>query len=169
MGRKTWESIPPKFRPLKNRLNVVLSRSKEWTASAATGPGMVCVGSLDEAVELLRRRFVSGGLAVGSSSDASENTLPSSPSQDVARAFVIGGAEVYRAALEMPETDSVLLTRVHGEWECDAFFPVNLDKDTKWERRSLEELKEWTGEESIPEEIIKEGDVEFEYRLYSRR
>jgi dihydrofolate reductase len=27
MGRKSWEGIPPKWRPLKNRRNVVVSRA----------------------------------------------------------------------------------------------------------------------------------------------
>ena len=32
MGRKTWDSLPPKFRPLPGRENVVLTRDAEWKA-----------------------------------------------------------------------------------------------------------------------------------------
>ena len=35
MGRKTWDSLPPKFRPLPGRANIVLSRDGEWSAEGA--------------------------------------------------------------------------------------------------------------------------------------
>jgi len=35
MGRKTWDSLPPKFRPLPGRLNVVVTRQSDWRADGA--------------------------------------------------------------------------------------------------------------------------------------
>ncbi len=35
MGRRTWESLPPRFRPLPERRNVVLTREPTWTAEGA--------------------------------------------------------------------------------------------------------------------------------------
>jgi dihydrofolate reductase len=45
MGRRTWESLPAKFRPLPGRRNVVVSRQTDFTADGAT-----VVASLDEAL-----------------------------------------------------------------------------------------------------------------------
>ncbi len=36
MGRKTWDSLPPKFRPLPGRLNVVVTRQPNWQADGAS-------------------------------------------------------------------------------------------------------------------------------------
>jgi dihydrofolate reductase len=35
MGRKTWESLPPKFRPLPGRTNIVVTRQTAWQAEGA--------------------------------------------------------------------------------------------------------------------------------------
>jgi dihydrofolate reductase len=35
MGRKTWESLPPKFRPLPGRTNIVVTRQRGWTSKGA--------------------------------------------------------------------------------------------------------------------------------------
>jgi dihydrofolate reductase len=47
MGRKTWDSLPERFRPLPGRVNVVVTRQADWQAS-----GALRAGSLDEAVAL---------------------------------------------------------------------------------------------------------------------
>src|SRR5574343_1074700 len=36
MGRKTWHSLPPRFRPLPGRTNVVVTRQADWQAPGAT-------------------------------------------------------------------------------------------------------------------------------------
>ena len=45
MGRKTWDSLPERFRPLPGRANVVVTRQDDWTAEGAEG-----AGSVDEAL-----------------------------------------------------------------------------------------------------------------------
>ena len=59
MGRKTWDSLPPRFRPLPGRLNVVLTRQPDWAA-----PGALAVHGLAEALARVQgapRVFVMGG------------------------------------------------------------------------------------------------------------
>ena len=47
MGRKTWDSLPPKFRPLPGRVNIVVTRQPDWQAE-----GALRAGSIDEAMTL---------------------------------------------------------------------------------------------------------------------
>jgi dihydrofolate reductase len=46
MGRKTWESLPPKFRPLPGRTNIVVTRQTDWHAE-----GAVVAHSMEEAIK----------------------------------------------------------------------------------------------------------------------
>jgi dihydrofolate reductase len=36
MGRRTWDSLPDRFRPLAGRHNIVITRQQDWTAEGAT-------------------------------------------------------------------------------------------------------------------------------------
>lgn len=59
MGRRTWDSLPARFRPLPGRRNVVVTRNDAWQAEGAER-----ASSLDDALRLLARApqvFVVGG------------------------------------------------------------------------------------------------------------
>ena len=157
MGRKTWDSIPPKFRPLKGRLNIVISRSHSSAPSPAAGldagADAVKVGSLEQAVEYLR----SGSAGAGAGTT---------------RAFVIGGAQIYAAALQLKEARRVLLTRIADDFECDTFFPLALSEEAAagaegWARRSKEELDAWTGE-TVPDGVQEENGTKYEFQMWER-
>lgn len=109
MGRKTWESLPAKHRPLHDRLNIVLSR-EHFDLPA----GVLHATSFEDAfaqIEKLDERTDRDELD-------SENEYKS-----VGKVFVIGGASIYAQAINMAECEEIYLTRVLGEFQCDTFFP----------------------------------------------
>ncbi len=59
MGRRTWDSLPERFRPLPGRRNIVVTRNTAWQA-----PGAEVAHSLNEALALVAdapKAFVMGG------------------------------------------------------------------------------------------------------------
>lgn len=98
MGRKTWESIPQKFRPLPKRRNIVLSRDLNYEVPQ----DVVKAGSLDEALQLVQS---------------------ASFKESFGRVFVIGGAELFKAAIVHPQCREVYLTQISSSFSCDRFFP----------------------------------------------
>lgn len=95
MGRKTWESIPEKFRPLPGRRSIVLTRGP----IPSTVPDLVhFVGSVEEACE-----------------EAAAHGF---------RACVIGGEEIYRLFLAVPNLVKAYITTVNApDLIGDAYFP----------------------------------------------
>ncbi|KAG8655932.1 bifunctional dihydrofolate reductase-thymidylate synthase 1 [Manihot esculenta] len=100
MGRKTWESIPPEYRPLCGRLNVVLTRSRSF--DIATAENVLMCGSLSSALELLA---------------ASPYCL------SIEKVFVIGGGQILREALNAPGCDAIHITEIETKINCDTFIP----------------------------------------------
>lgn len=69
MGRKNYDSLHDKFKPLPHRTNIVVTRQKNFDA-----PGCIVVHAVEEAVDIARKN-------------------------NEQEAFVIGGAEIYKLTL----------------------------------------------------------------------
>ena len=93
MGRKNFESIPHKYRPLPNRTNIVITRQSYYKAE-----GCIVINSVEAALEIAKQNG---------------DTEP----------FIIGGGQIYKIALENNLVDRIYLTKVHHSFEGDTFFP----------------------------------------------
>ena len=98
MGRKNYESIPEKYRPFKNRLNIVISSQANYNA-----PNCILVQNLSDALIAAKQN--------------EENEV-----------FVIGGGQVYREALELGVVDRMYITEVDAVFsDAEVFFPDFLE------------------------------------------
>ncbi|MES2800400.1 MAG: dihydrofolate reductase [Bacteroidota bacterium] len=93
LGRKNWESIPERFRPLPNRENVVLTRNKNFQLDNAK-----VFHDLESAIEAYKNER--------------ERTV-----------FIIGGGEIYRQAMALDVVDEMYITHVNERFGADTFFP----------------------------------------------
>ncbi|KAF5871266.1 putative dihydrofolate reductase protein [Botrytis fragariae] len=159
MGRKTWESIPPKFRPLANRANYMISRAQISDSSDVDlGPDAHAATSLTNALEKL-----------GSRSQAKDSN--SDDEKEIDRVFIIGGGQIYKASLELKEAKRILLTRIMDDFECDTYFPVQLNEDgtgNGWRRTDTQALREWTGEGEAVEGVKEEGGVKYIFEMWEK-
>lgn len=103
MGRKTWQSLG---RPLPNRLNLVVSRQKDFMAEGAE-----VYTSLAEALERANAWAAA---------------------QQVCELMLIGGAQLYSDALAKDLVSKLYITRVHLSPVGDAWFPEFAAND--WQR-----------------------------------
>ena len=93
MGRKNFESIPHKYRPLPNRTNIIITRQSEYKAEEC-----IVVNSVETALKIAK------------------NNGDIEP-------FIIGGGQIYRIAIEKNLVDKIYLTKIHHSFKGDTFFP----------------------------------------------
>ena len=112
-GRKTWESIPEKNKPLSKRLAIIIS-SKGFKVE----PGAV---------------FLDMPHAMAHINQVKDD--------DEQEWFVIGGGEIYKQLL--PYCDRVYVTKIERSHDnVDTYFP-NLDKDPQWGVSTCTELRDY--------------------------
>ena len=93
MGRKNWDSIPFKYRPLSDRENVILTRNKNFKAAD-------CV-VLHDIAEVW---------------DKYQN-------EEDRIIFIIGGGEIYKQALASNLVTEMYITHVNKKYGAETFFP----------------------------------------------
>ena len=93
-GRKTYQSIPLPYRPLKNRTNIILTRNLQFKEK-----GCVIVHHLAESIQFAK-------------------------AQGEEELMIIGGAEIFQMALTQNIVDQIYVTQLDENLEGDVFFQM---------------------------------------------
>lgn len=98
MGRLTWESIPKKYRPLKNRLNLIISSQKIDDHNSD-----LVFKTLDDILFYL---------------ETENNKF-----QNIDKIFIVGGQRMYEEGIKHKDCERLYITHIDKEYQCDKFFP----------------------------------------------
>jgi dihydrofolate reductase len=100
MGRKNFDSIPPKYKPLQGRVNVIITRNPDFLHEEC----YTC-SSIEESIEIAE-------------------------SNGEEKVFVIGGGQIYQLAMDAGLVDEMYITHVEGSFsQAEVFFPDFVESD----------------------------------------
>ena len=140
MGRKTWESLPDKHKPLKKRLNVVLTRNNK---------------------EKINEYIDNNKLEKVWIRDNFENTIEElKTNKQIEQIFVIGGSELYKQAIQLNDVDKLYITNVNFDLKsvCEnhehlSYFPQLKNLNIIEETEDFSQQVKITHEETITRKI----------------
>lgn len=120
MGRKNWESIPEKWRPLPGRKNIILSRTVEEDKDH-----IWVTNNLDAALDMAWE-------------------------EETEEVFIIGGGQIYDLALKAGVVNRMYITHVNAEFsDAHTFFPTfdsSKWKQTSLLKHSIDEKHQFSFE-----------------------
>lgn len=96
MGRKTWDSIPEKYRPFSKRYNCILSR--DYKNGSKNESWAYIFNSLEACLKHLDSQ------------------------QNIEKYFIIWWSQLYNLVLGHPRFDRAYITRIYHKYHCDVFF-----------------------------------------------
>lgn len=95
MGGNTWLSIPEKYRPFSERLNIVISHLEDFPLPE----GVLLAHSIEEALQLAEKHNPEG------------------------KAFIIGGGYLYKTSITHEQCEELMLTEIDRVFDVDIYFP----------------------------------------------
>jgi len=95
MGRRNWDSIPLKYRPLFGRVNAVVTRNTEFSH-----PDCDTFNSVESSIEYYQKN---------------------NPELDI---YIIGGGQIYDYSIKNNLVDEMLITFIDHSYEGDTWFPT---------------------------------------------
>jgi dihydrofolate reductase len=112
MGRGTWDAMPPKFRPLPGRENIVVTHNPDFVADGARS-----FTSIDAALNYAREWLENREVLESQESVSQDSPL------DGRAIWVIGGAAILREMLANYHADAAYVTQIEAKVAADTFAP----------------------------------------------
>lgn len=142
MGRNTWDSLPNKYKPLPNRINIILTSNMNNITQS--------IKSLNPSIE---PNTNGSNVYISSSLDAALELCNTTLSTRINTIHIIGGGELYKSAILHPLCNIIYLTQIFTDYKCDTYMPLIDRKQYELDTMS---------------DIITENNTVYQFHTYKR-